>query len=256
MNDRVGFLILLVVPQIMLAVPPVLAGLASPVPTSWRLGWRRGQWPVWAWMAAAFATPLIGLGSSIAIGLLVEESVHLQEMTEMFRKQGEGWFMIPLALLIGITPAMCEEILFRGYVQTRLTRSFGPLMGILAASVLFAAFHMDFVHSIAVFPIGLFLGFVRWQSGSILPAMMGHFVNNAVSILLLLTASDPSTQTVSIPSVLLVMTVLLAGIASAGLVATATLQFGPPERLSDPDDAMLEATTVSHTDAPRDPVPS
>ena len=72
----------------------------------------------------------------------------------MFRSHGQNGFLFPLALMIGATPAICEELLFRGYIQTRLVRSLGPLLGVGIASFLFAAFHLDLVHVIAVFPLG------------------------------------------------------------------------------------------------------
>ncbi len=39
---------------------------------------------------------------------------------------------------------------------------------------------MDLVHVIAVFPLGLYLGWITLQSGSLFPAMIGHFVNNSI----------------------------------------------------------------------------
>jgi membrane protease YdiL (CAAX protease family) len=40
---------------------------------------------------------------------------------------------------------------------------------------------MNPIHVAAVLPIGLFLGWLRWMSGSIWPSMAGHFVNNSVA---------------------------------------------------------------------------
>ncbi len=144
--------------------------------------------------------------------MFVEESENLKMMSEIFRGHGRTGFMIPLSLMIGLTPAICEELLFRGYVQTRLTRTAGAAMGILLSSVLFAAFHMDFVHSVAVFPLGLFLGFVAWRSGSIFPAMLGHFLNNVTSVIAVILAPQGESDVLALPIAMVSLSVIGTGI--------------------------------------------
>ena len=187
-SSRIGLLLLVAAPQFALLIPSLLAASLSPERIGRRLSLVRGHWPIWAWFAAAAVTPLVGWISSVVVGSFMEESENLQMMSEVFRSHGESGFLIPLALLIGVTPAICEELLFRGYVQTRLNVSFGPAIGIVASSLLFAVFHIDPVHVVAVLPLGLFLGCVAWRSGSLLPAMLGHFVNNAVSVVTVVLA--------------------------------------------------------------------
>ena len=130
--------------------------------------------------------------------------------------------------MIGATPAICEELLFRGYVQTRLNRAMGPAAGILIASMLFAGFHMDFVHVIAVFPLGLFLGFVAWRSGSLLPAMMGHFVNNVVSVVAVVLAPQNETDVLALPIAMISFSVMSFGLLGILAVIGASVAFPNP----------------------------
>lgn len=220
-SSRIGLLLLVLAPQIALVIPAILAALFSPEKTLNRLSLVRGHWPYWAWIAAAAATPLVGLISSVVIGSLVEESENLQMMSDIFRAHGRSGFLIPLAFLIGATPAFCEEVLFRGYVQTRLNRSIGPIAGIVISSAMFAMFHVDWVHVIAVFPLGLFLGLVAWRSGSLLPAMLAHFVNNAVSVFSVVLG--PEDQKLGVPEgmQLFISIVILAGLAGTVLTILA-----------------------------------
>lgn len=218
MGSRLGLLITLVLPQLALVIPAIIAAFLSPVETRRRLGLVRGDWPIWTWIAAALATPLIGMVSALVVGMFMQESESLQELTSIFQAHGESGFLIPLALIVGLTPAFCEELLFRGYLQTRLVKSFGPLGGILTASFLFALLHMDFVHVLAVFPLGLFLGWVTWRSGSLFPAMMGHFFNNAISVVLAVHASEENPEMIPAPAIALIAGVLALG--AAGLAAT------------------------------------
>ena len=227
-ESRIGLFLLVVLPQIALVVPSFVAGYCSPVETRKRLSLVRGHWPIWAWIGAALATPLVGLLSSVVVGLFMEESENLKALTDIFRAHGESGFLFPLMLMIGLTPAICEEVLFRGYVQTRLTRSLGPVGGILIASLLFAVFHLDFVHIIAVFPLGFYLGLVVWRSGSLFPAMIGHFINNSISVAAVVLAPTGNTNTLDAPSAIFSLSIIIFGIIGSLSAAFAWVRCGPP----------------------------
>lgn len=228
-ESRIGLFVLVVLPQIAMVSAPILAAILSSVPTRRRLGLVRGQWPIWTWFAAAAATPLVGMVSGVVVGLFMEESDSLKQMTDIFRGHGENGFLIPLALMIGLTPAVCEEILFRGYVQTRMTRAVGPFLGIGIASFLFAAFHMDLVHVIAVFPLGLFLGWISWRSGSLFPAMLGHLVNNVISVVAVVLAPEDNPDVLALPAITFTISILGLGILGMGAVVAASIAYGRPD---------------------------
>ena len=160
----------------------------------------------------------------------MSESESLKEMTSIFKTHGESGFLIPLALMIGLTPAICEELLFRGYMQTRLVKSFGASAGIFVSSALFALLHMDFVHVIAVFPLGLFLGWVTWRSGSLFPAILGHFVNNSISVVLAVHASENDPTQIPAPALAFVAAILALGAAGFAATCYAAVSYRPVER--------------------------
>ena len=228
-RSRLGLLIAVVIPQLALVAPSILAAFLSSVPTRTRLGLVRGNWPIWTWFAAAAATPLVGMVSGVAVGMFLDESESLKEMSSIFRDHGRNGFLLPIALMIGVTPAICEELLFRGYVQTRLVRSFGPLIGVVTASAVFAVFHFDPVHVVAVFPLGLFLGWITWRSGSLYPAMLGHFVNNFISVMLVVLVADPEAGTLSLPSLAFTLIVFASGVVGLGSVSVASVLYRSPQ---------------------------
>lgn len=243
-KTRVGFLTLVVVPQLALLVTALIAAAMSPIGFWRRLGLVRGRWPLWLWFAAAMATPLVGILSGLIVSLFLDESPNLKQMGEAFRFLGTGGFAIVIAVAIGLTPAICEEILFRGYGQTRLVRSFPPAVGIVFASVLFAAFHLEPIHVVSVFPLGLWLGVVSYRSGSLIPAMMGHFTNNFVSVVMMIygpAGEDAADQIGDLPAaeiaadmvvhpvvVLLAAAVLVGGTAGLFLTVRAMLRRDAP----------------------------
>ncbi len=228
-SSRLGLLIAVVIPQLALVMPSVLAAFLSPVPTRRRLGLVRGDWPIWTWFAAAAATPLVGMVSGVVVGMFLDESESLKEMSSIFRDHGQNGFLLPIALMIGITPAICEELLFRGYVQTRLVRSFGPLVGVVTASATFAAFHFDPVHVVAVFPLGLFLGWITWRTGSLFPAMLGHFVNNFISVLAVVLVSEAETGLLSLPSIAFSLAVFASGVVGLASISVASVLYRSPQ---------------------------
>ncbi|HBV62915.1 MAG TPA: hypothetical protein DEF45_07830 [Rhodopirellula sp.] len=230
-QSPVGLLLMIVTPQLALVTPCLIAAYLSPQPMRQRLALVKGNWPVWAWISAALATPLIGMISGIIIGLFLEESAALKEMSDIFRQQSQSGFIAQLILMIAVTPALCEELLFRGYVQSRLTRVFRPVFGIIVSSIAFAAFHMDPVHVIAVVPLGLFLGWLTWQSGSLLPAILAHFANNLVSVLAIVIAPTADTNTFSLPALEFTLGIFLLGcigIAATSFAAIAYRRSPPP----------------------------
>jgi hypothetical protein len=92
----------------------------------------------------------------------------------------EGW-LLPMWLgAIVIAPAG-EEIMFRGFLfrgWARTERTMWP--AIIVISVLWASLHVqyDWTGIAQIFAIGLFLGFVRWRSGSTLLTFILHGLFN------------------------------------------------------------------------------
>ena len=247
-SSRLGLFLILVLPQITLVLPCLIAAALSPVPFKQRLGLVRGNWPIWSWFAVGAASPLVGILSGLLVGVFLEESESLQQMSEVFRNHGNSGFFIPLALMIGATPAFCEELLFRGYIQQRLTRSFRPSWGILIASFLFAAFHMDFVHVVAVFPLGLFLGWITWRCGSLIPAMLGHFVNNFVSVIGIVVAPEENQDVLELPAATLTLSVFVFGLIGMAMIAVAIYRDRTNSETAQLSNEIDE--TVSYSDAP------
>jgi len=115
--------------------------------------------------------------------LLGTPSDHLQFLNDLIREP-EGGRALFIALLVSLVPAVCEELFFRGYVQSRLTALWPPGAAILLTSVVFALVHIDAQHVIAVLPIGMYLGWTAWKSGSVFTSMLLHALNNLAAVLL------------------------------------------------------------------------
>lgn len=89
---------------------------------------------------------------------------------------GEELFVA--VLVIGPLAGTAEELFFRGFMQTRLRARWPPRWAVAATSACFAIMHIEWLHALLAFALGLYLGFITEQAGSALPAVASHVVNN------------------------------------------------------------------------------
>ena len=86
--------------------------------------------------------------------------------------------------------AVGEELIFRGFIQTRLLRRFSPLGAIVFTSLFFAIPHGDVHYALAIFPLGLWFGYVAYLAESVWPSVICHFLHNSVAFLARMTPSE------------------------------------------------------------------
>src|SRR5450755_3653907 len=88
--------------------------------------------------------------------------------------------------LVGVMPAVGEELFFRGILQKLFIQIFKKAWpGIIFTGFLFSAIHMQFMGFLPRMALGIILGSLYWYSGSILTSMLGHFIFNTINILLI-----------------------------------------------------------------------
>jgi len=85
---------------------------------------------------------------------------------------------IIVVFAICVTPAICEELLFRGFVMRNLEKIAKPSIAIFLTGFLFALYHFQPLNLVALMMLGIYLGFVVYCSDSIYTGMVCHFLNN------------------------------------------------------------------------------
>ena len=86
-----------------------------------------------------------------------------------------------IVFAIAVTPAICEEFLFRGLVFKNFEKIIPPAKAIFFSGLLFALFHFHPFNIIPLTVLGIFLSFIVYHSGSIYTAVICHFLNNFIS---------------------------------------------------------------------------
>jgi membrane protease YdiL (CAAX protease family) len=108
--------------------------------------------------------------------------------------QGPGAFALAL-LLTAVTPAICEEALFRGPILRGLRTRFSPLGSAILTGLLFGLFHGSVWRFLPTALLGFALSAIALAADSIVPAMIAHFANNACIIALVTLGADSSAST-------------------------------------------------------------
>ena len=118
-------------------------------------------------------TVLAGLGQQGSI-VMIKKALE----------QAAGPDLFLAVLVVGVLAGTAEEIFFRGYMQSRLVQRLPRGAAVFVTSLCFGAFHLDWLHSLLALILGLYLGWITELTGSALPAVVCHVVNNAVFTIL------------------------------------------------------------------------
>ncbi len=124
-----------------------------------------------------------------------EKEASAQTITESFLRMDSVTSLMLNIIMIGVLPAIGEELIFRGVFQ-RLFAEWTKNIhwGIIIAAFLFSAIHMQFYGFLPRFVLGIVLGYLFYWSGSIWIPIVGHFVNNTAAVLVYYFYSDKITE--------------------------------------------------------------
>lgn len=132
-----------------------------------------GLQPVVQWLAQ------INQSMPLPEGIRMLEESQLQMIQKVLESNlGLGFNVVMLALV----PAICEEVLFRGYAQRQFERASGAAGGILLSGVLFGVYHLRPSQVLPLIVIGLFLAYLTWRTGSLWPAILVHLLHNGIAV--------------------------------------------------------------------------
>lgn len=91
------------------------------------------------------------------------------------------WGLLLNLVFTAVLPAICEETLCRGILLNGNSMA-GIRKSILISGVLFGLLHLNIEQFFYATLIGLFLAYLCWGCGSIVPCVIVHFMNNALSV--------------------------------------------------------------------------
>ncbi len=92
--------------------------------------------------------------------------------------------IVYFVLIVALLPAIFEELLFRGSFLAIIKRGRSDLAASVIVGIMFGLMHLNFYTLLETSMLGIIMTWLCLKSGSIFPAMLTHFVNNATSVLL------------------------------------------------------------------------
>ncbi len=156
--------------------------------------------PTWLrtrpWMTL-FWSSIAALGAIIPSTFLQEQMPELPNWVESEFDMilGNRWGY----LVIGLLAPLAEEIVFRGAILKALLQSRLSTSGaIILSAVLFALVHGNPAQMPHALIVGVLLGWMYWRTGSILPSVAFHWVNNSVAYVLYNLYPDPDLKLIDL----------------------------------------------------------
>jgi membrane protease YdiL (CAAX protease family) len=176
-TDPITFMVLGALSQAALIAVAMAAAYLSPVPLAERLGFVRPNWTLATAIVAilgAIVPFAVGMGLAHAILPWFPADPTVAGLYENMTPV----LAVPWVLFIALAPGLCEETLFRGYMQRRLIERWPAGVAILVTSLVFAVFHIMPPVVLFAFPVGIWLGIMAWKSGSVWPGVICHATIN------------------------------------------------------------------------------
>ncbi len=98
--------------------------------------------------------------------------------------------MLLVIITISVIPAICEEVMFRGYIQRSFGFKFKSHIAALLTALFFALYHFNPYGLIPLAIIGFYLGFAAYSSQSLFIPIILHFLNNFFAVMLYFIIGD------------------------------------------------------------------
>jgi membrane protease YdiL (CAAX protease family) len=101
---------------------------------------------------------------------------------EAVKEMSQSTSFLVMVLIVGVTPAIGEELVFRGAIGRVLIANLGIWAGVIVTSFLFAWIHIHPVHAMAVIPLGFAIHLIYLWTKSFWMPMLLHFLNNSWAV--------------------------------------------------------------------------
>ncbi len=128
-------------------------------------------------------------GLMFSLGSLNDLFISLLEKFGYVRQQSSlpdmtGWKIVPVLFVVAVLPAVFEELLFRALILNNISGEAGETRAVLLVGMCFSLYHGSVEQTIYQFICGCMFALLAVRSGSVLPSVIIHFLNNALIIVL------------------------------------------------------------------------
>jgi hypothetical protein len=201
-----------------------VAGRARPIDFGLRLP---DFWPAVGWSLLAYVgVAIVGAAASAVFGVGEQEQDNVLESLGI--DEGTAYVLLA-AFVVTVLAPLAEEFLFRGFVFNAL-RGWGVVAAAVVSGVIFGGIHITNYFGepfalaaaslVTLSSFGIILALLFWKTGSLLPCIVLHAINNSVAFGVM------QDWTWEIPLL------MLGSLSVIGLVLALVLQFWRPRSLA------------------------
>lgn len=101
--------------------------------------------------------------------------------------------LVYVVIAVAFIPAIVEETVFRGFLQNTLEKSLYPVKSIVIGGIIFSLFHLNPINFIPLLLMGIYLGFLYYQSNSLFIPIVAHFFNNLIAVISIYLGHEEET---------------------------------------------------------------
>ena len=139
-------------------------------------------------LSAVFGTILLWIGSFLAIMIITMIIAYFFPEEVIGVSQGLGMEFASLTFLISfvivsISPAICEEAVFRGVVMHSFDNGKNKWIAIVVTGLIFGAFHGNIWRFVPTALLGIMLGYIVYETDNMIYGALFHAINNAMPLL-------------------------------------------------------------------------
>ncbi|NRB61550.1 MAG: CPBP family intramembrane metalloprotease [Saprospiraceae bacterium] len=137
----------------------------------------------WVLISFPFAQLLYWLNQQLPLpGIFLEMEDSATQLLETIMTMNSSGELLLNIIVIGILPAVGEELIFRGLLQRKLESRFSPVWAIWITAFIFSAIHFQFAGFFPRMLLGALLGYLFFWSQNLWVPILGHFFFNASQV--------------------------------------------------------------------------
>lgn len=160
----------------------------------------------------------LNLALTSVLSLFMKDSTQDMSASMDIITNGRGF--IEILIIVGFLPAICEEILFRGYLYSSVKDKYKPIYAMIIVSLTFGIYHMNLIQSTVTAIIGMTLVIAVYKTNCLFISMIMHCINNSFSVICMYYPDNKIVSTIeNTSSVIGIIILAVIGFAlfSAGI---------------------------------------
>lgn len=148
----------------------------------WRKKYLTGDKLLYSFVSPSYIvwSMLAGISAIFLVDFLMSYLLFLPDwMSDAFDRLSSDWLGIVCIAVLG---PILEEFLFRGAITKVLLKTYSPVKAILISGLIFGVFHLNPAQVVGACLSGFLFAWLYYRTGSLVPCIMIHVLNNSLSI--------------------------------------------------------------------------